>query len=294
MLATPALAAPAMWRVSDADSSVYLFGSIHLFTKPVEWRTPLFDAELKEAEHVYFEMIFDEAAYATFARVMLVDGRLRDGRTLWDILTPAEETEVRTALALSGIEPASVEQLQPWMAELVLSTGMVAGAAAGVELVLDTEVDAERKRGLETAEEQVGFLAQGSEAEQVANLMNTVRQMAGIDGGALVDEMMTAWERGDVEALYRLNRFDMGEVGARYDVLITDRNARWTERIEQMLDENDDAMVVVGAGHLVGPEGVPALLEQRGFTVERVGEEPSAAMPPRQVGAPDPRAVRPR
>lgn len=295
LAATPALAMPAMWRVSDADSSVYLFGSIHLFTKQMNWRSPEFDREVKDADHVYFEMLFDEAAYATFARALLVDGRLHDGRTLWDVLTPAEGDEVKGALSASKIDPATVANLQPWMAELMLSAGLISGAQVGVELTLDAEVDTARKRGLETAEEQIGFLAQGTEAEQVANLMSTVRQMGGADGDTMISDMMDAWERGDADALLKLNDDDLGDNAERYETLITKRNARWVTRIEQMLDENDDALVVVGAGHLVGPGGVPALLEQRGFTVERVGDVPAAATTPRRpVDPPAPRAVRPR
>ena len=122
------------------------------------------------------------------------------GRTLWDVLTPADGNAVKAALAGSGIDPATVQYLQPWMAELMLSAGLVTGAQVGVELTLDAEVDASRKRGLETAEEQIGFLAEGTEAEQVANLMSTVRQMGGAGGDTAIGEMMDAWERGDAEA----------------------------------------------------------------------------------------------
>lgn len=276
----PALASPAMWKVSDSDSSVYLFGSIHVFTRDVNWRTPLLDTEVRAADHVYFELLLDQQAYATMGRAMLVEGRLRDGRKLWDLLTPEQAGELRTALTAAGLDQATFERMTPWMAELMLSSALIQGAQAGVETTLFSEVEPERQRGLETAEEQLGFMAEGSEADQVENLMRSVRLMGAPGSDAFVEEMMSAWESGDVEALYRMNSDEETGTADRYDVLITGRNTRWTTRIAQMLADNDEALVVVGAGHLVGPGGVPALLAERGFEVERVGEVPNCPQGP--------------
>lgn len=276
----PALASPAMWKVSDSDSSVYLFGSIHVFTRDVNWRTPLLDTEVRAADHVYFELLLDQQAYATMGRAMLVEGRLRDGRKLWDLLTPEQAGELRTALTAAGLDQATFERMTPWMAELMLSSALIQGSQAGVETTLFSEVEPERQRGLETAEEQLGFMAEGSEADQVENLMRSVRLMGAPGSDAFVEEMMSAWESGDVEALYRMNSDEETGTADRYDVLITGRNTRWTTRIAQMLADNDEALVVVGAGHLVGPGGVPALLAERGFEVERVGEVPNCPQGP--------------
>lgn len=288
--AAPALAAPAMWKVSDADSSIYLFGSIHLFTHEVNWRTPEFDRELKAADLVYFEMVFDEAAYATIGRMTLVEGRMRGGQTLWDVLTAEQADTVRHAIVTSGLDPAAFDYMRPWMAELMLNGGMVQGAKVGVELQVDAEVPAERKRGLETAEEQMGFFSSASEADQIANLVSTAKQMALVDNREIIEQLTDAWANGEVEALDMLNRQDLGGDDTRFNQLITQRNQRWISQLETLLADNDNAMVIVGAGHLVGSDGVPELLERAGYTVERVGEVPAK----QPVTAPDPRSVRPR
>jgi uncharacterized protein YbaP (TraB family) len=236
---TPALAAPAMWKVSDSDSSVYLFGSIHVFTRDVNWRTPLLDTEVRAADHVYFELLLDQQAFATMGRAMLVEGRLRDGRKLWDLLTPEQAGELRTVLTAAGLDQATFERMTPWMAELMLSSALIKGAQAGVETTLFSEVEPERQRGLETAEEQLGFMAEGSEADQVENLMRSVRLMGAPSSDAFVEEMMSAWESGDVEALYRMNSDEEAGTADRYDVLITGRNTRWTTRIAQRRADND-------------------------------------------------------
>jgi uncharacterized protein YbaP (TraB family) len=288
--ATPALAEPAMWKVSDADSSVYLFGSIHVFTREVKWRTPVLDQEVKSADHVYFELLLDQEAFATIGRAMLMEGRLRDGRTLWDVLGPEQSETLKTALAAAALDPASFERMTPWMAELMLSSALIQGARAGVEMTLTDEVGPERQRGLETAEEQLGFLSKGSEADQVENLMLAVKLMGAPGSSEFIEKMMSAWESGDAETLYRISSDEDAGTADRYDALITGRNERWTTRIAKMLAENDEALVVVGVGHLIGPGGVPALLSERGFTVERVAVSPAA----QGHAKPDARAVRPR
>jgi uncharacterized protein YbaP (TraB family) len=279
-LTSPALAEPAMWKVSDADSSVYLFGSIHVFTRPMEWRTPLFETVLKDADHVYFELILDEKAYATMARAMLIEGRLRDGRTLHELLTYPQWVQVQSAFNQVGMDVNTVAYMTPWMAEMVLGTGAIGTTKPGVESTLYAEVEPERQRGLETAEEQIGFLSKGTEEEQVANLVRSAEAIS-TETKKMVEEMMDAWESGDTDYLDRLNQIELGG-DTRFDTLIVERNERWADRIAQMLEENDNALVVVGAAHLVGSVGVPALLYEAGFDVELVSKPPAQpnAIPP--------------
>jgi len=285
----PALAEPAMWKVSDADSSIYLFGSIHLLLHPVDWRTPEFDAQLKAADHVYFEIVFNEETYATIGRMMLVEGRLRDGRKLWDLLTPEQSTTLGDAISSAGLDPATFDYMQPWMAEVMLSGGMVQGAQVGVELQVDAEVEPARKRGLETAAEQMGFFASVGEAEQIANLISTAEQLAAIDGRGMIEDLTEAWAAGDTEALDGLNRTELGGGDSRFETLITDRNERWVVQLEKLLADNDQSLVIVGAGHLVGKGGVPELLKRAGYAVELVSKPPEGETQ-RSTQAPDPRA----
>jgi len=274
-LVTPALAAPALWKVSDADSSVWLFGSIHLMDEARDWRTPQLDELVKTADHVYFEIVLDAATYATVTRLTLTEGYSHDGRRLDDYLTAEQSERLHAALEASGLPYPGVRQMRPWLVDLTLSQRALTGEAndgapgAGVEILLSTEVPAERERGLETAEEQIAMLSGRSDAEQVDSLMTTV-DMIGEDTfsfPAFVDSWITA----DLDTLQREIEASLGPVGSPYyDRLITARNRNWTDQISQLLAGNDQSLIVVGAGHLLGPVGVPTLLEQRGFKVERV------------------------
>ncbi|MDF2983144.1 MAG: hypothetical protein K0Q69_2916 [Devosia sp.] len=274
----PALAAPALWRVSDADSSVWLFGSIHILDKDRDWRTPRFDAALAEAEHVYFELVLDVDAYATLTRLSMLYGHNRDGRQLSDYLTVEQQDTLQAFLDARGLQRELIEPMRPWMADLTLmSLTLSAGGSgegamtqqAGVELVLLDEIAEDRRRELESAETQFRLMAGLPDAEQVEALMRTIAASDSPDQalGALAD----LWHAGDVEALARTMNAALGPVDSPiYRRMLGDRNRRWTTDIAQMLANNEDAMIIVGAGHLAGPVGVPTLLGEAGFKVERM------------------------
>jgi uncharacterized protein len=264
-LALPAAAAPAFWRVSDADSSVYLFGSIHAFDRELDWRGAEFDRQLREADHVYFEVLFDDNLLAQFTRAIIADGPLKDGRRLNDLLSADQLETVQAAIADSNMSFASFERARPWVVEYLLTGATMAQEYPGVEALVTGEIEPERLRAFETFDQQVAFFSSHSEAEQVANLMETIA-LAQAPGGAL-GGIVTDWFEADLEALEALaSSFNP----ARYRTLVADRNERWAKTISELLADNDKSLVIVGIAHLVGENGVPSLLAGLGFKVERV------------------------
>lgn len=281
------LAAPALWRVSDADSSVWLFGSIHMLDQDRDWRTPRFDAALAAADHVYFEIVLDTDAYATFTRLSMLYGRNRDGRQLSDYLTGEQQDTLQAFLDARGLQRELLEPMRPWMADLTLmsltlSAGGGEGAMtqqAGVELVLLDEIAEGRRRELETAETQFRMLAGLPDAEQVSSLMRTIAASDSPDQG--LGALAELWHAGDVDALARTMNTALGPVNSpTYRRMLGDRNRRWVAQIADMLASNEDAMIIVGAGHLAGPVGVPTLLGEAGFKVERMDRSVAPASVP--------------
>ena len=268
-----AQAAPAIWKVSDEDSSVWLFGSIHLLPPGTEWRTEIFDNLIDEADRVYFETDLGPVAQPKIIALTMERGFARDGRLLNQRISEKLMGKVRSAAERFAVPVPTLLAMQPWMAASTISVSALVQAGydpnAGVDTMLQQEISVERQGFLETAEEQIDVIAGGSEADQIIMLEATLAEAERIV--TMIDEMKDAWLGGTPETLADLFLAEMGAYGEGFmDRLIVDRNENWVEQIEVMLAENEAAFLVVGAGHLVGEHSVVKLLEQQGFSSERV------------------------
>lgn len=272
-LTTGALAQPALWEVSDGDSSIWLFGSVHLLQPNTNWRSALLDKVIAKADRVYFETDIGPAAQAKIMPLTFDLGFNRDGRLLSEIIGPEMTADVRAAAAAYDLPMPTLLTMKPWMAATTLSMGPLLDtgyqAELGVDLTLSTELPEDKKGYLETPEQQLGFLANGDEAEQIAMLratLDTLDVMA-----ADIDSMIDAWLNGQPEILGEVFMEQMGDYDSGMVERIIDlRNHDWTDQIEAMLARNERALLVVGAAHLVDEISVVRLLEQRGHTSTRL------------------------
>lgn len=272
LAAGPARAQPPVWVVRDADSEIVIFGSIHLLPPGVEWTPPVLDEVLAKADDIWFELPIDPASTAESGRLALAQGLLPVGEKLSDKLSPVGRERLARACAGLGVSCPVVETMRPWLAEMTLVIGRLArdGASGslGVEQTLAAAAPATaQRRAFETPAEQIAFFAGASEADQVASLEDSLRVMEE-DPGAF-GELVDAWVGGDLAAIEALGLKPLRKAApGLYDRLIVQRNARWAKTIEERLAGSGETVVVVGAGHLTGPDGVPAMLRARGLTVE--------------------------
>lgn len=271
-LALPAVAAPAMWRIADADSQVWLFGSVHAFNTRVKWRTTAFNKALKQADLVYFEMpttVSDDEYFQAMAQL----GLNRKGKLLSDYLTKQQRVQLAQVVLALKLNPAVVESMRPWFAAMTIS-GVAAEIAGGkmrpgVEDSIKREIPNRKERGFDTLETQLRVLADLSDKAQVKMLMETITG-GGAASGEPID-LTASWLGGDVEGLFGPTAAAFGRPGSEmYNALLTKRNKRWAGQIEKLLASDKDVMVIVGAAHFGGSSGLPALLKKRGFAVERV------------------------
>jgi uncharacterized protein YbaP (TraB family) len=268
-----ALAEPALWKISDEDSSVWLFGSMHIVDSGAAWRSPALDERIANADQVVFEMLLDAESMAAVNTLTMEHGFLPDTQILTDLLSDEEDRRLKTALEDIGLDFFIVARMQPWLAGVTIATmAMTAdnqSFATGVETIVQAEVADERERGLETAEEQIGFAMAGTPEEQIAGLMQAVDAIG--EARTMLGDMAETWLAGDVEGIHRQILDAMGSVDdPSYKLFVSDRNARWSETIAGMLEDDVDALIIVGAAHVAGPTGLPAMLEERGFRVERI------------------------
>ncbi len=290
----PATAAPALWRVSDGDSAIWIFGAVHILDQPREWRSPAFDTALRNAREVWFEMVLDTPSIATLTRLSITEGYYNDGSTLWSHLAPEEVKRVEAAVDAAGLTREAIGQMRPWLASSTLAMNMggdgPAVPLAGVEMTVSAEVPADRQRGLETAEEQFALIGGMSDAEQISDLLQTADALTSGQAAADIGDLYGAWISGDQLALTDTISAGLGVPGERlFDRMIGDRNKRWLPEAERLLKTNVPAIVIVGAGHLVGPVGLPALLGQEGYTVTRVENAGDAVLDGPRMGTGLPR-----
>lgn len=271
--ATSALAAPPFWAVRDADSTIYLFGTMHVLTPDADWRTPAFDKALAESTQVWFEMDSDTAPDA-LARLIVQLGI--------DRKTPlASKVSPRTMDALRAVvkdQPKlaeMVEYMQPWTAAMMVQTlpmmkaGMQAASGADSTLSRDAKAADRTVRYFETPEDQLRFFAELPLKVQVQMLEDSLD--AADETPEETRETQAAWISGDID---RLGDKVVSQMRRRrpalYDALVRRRNAAWVQALEAEMAGQGTAMVNVGALHMVGRDGLVAQLRERGFTVDRV------------------------
>lgn len=265
---------PLLWVLADADSRVYLLGSIHILTEADYPLADVVEAAYANAEVLAFEVDLGTME-ADAARLLPRYGLDPGGRSLADVLPDSLYRALGDVLRAHELSPALFDGLRPWAVALVVSELAAADGPLrtewGVDRHLHDRAVADRREttALETAESQFAALAGLPEAEQVAALAET---LATLDAApALLAATADLWRAGDAAGLARLVKEQAAEQPLAIKRLLGTRNRAWVAPIEALLARTgEDALVVVGAAHLVGPDSVVALLAARGHTVTRV------------------------
>lgn len=268
-----AFAEPAIWAVRNQDSTVFLFGTIHVMKPGTEWRSSRFDDAFKAADQLILEVDNPEDQAAVLP--LIREHGLSPDRPLSNLLSAEDLGRLDTAAQSVGLRAAQLDPMRPWLASLSLAAAPLRRAgydpASGVDPVLRADALAAGMTiaGLETLDQQVRLLAGFPEEGQLAYLLRSLDDF--YDGAAQLERLVEAWLAGDVVAIEQIGLRPMREVGERvYQALLVERNRAWADRISLILDDTGTAFISVGALHLVGEDSVQRMLEDRGLTVERV------------------------
>lgn len=267
-------AGPTIWRVSDADNTLWIFGAIHALPPGLPWRRPELDAALAEAEIVFLEIAFDPETVDAYNALALERGANPAGVGLLEQLSPSGRAALERIAASIGLTAGDLAWMKPWLAlseiEYAISFANGASIAEGVDAVIEAAANAAGKdiRSLDTVAQIVGAFADFSDAEQAVILEAALAfyEAHPTYGHAL----LAAWLAGDVaemERLYALNAAAMPPIFD--DALLAQRNRRWLETLDAFMAGDVDGLVVVGAFHMVGPDSLVLYLEDRGYTIER-------------------------
>jgi uncharacterized protein YbaP (TraB family) len=273
LIATPAAAKPPVWVVSDGDSQMVLFGSVHVLPPSLDWRPPALDAAIGAADDIWFESPVGETAEREASFLALRLGALRPGQKLSDRLPRGDARRLREMAARYGIPMQRLDAFKPWMAEALVmqaALGRERGAylAYGVETTVDRSAPpTARREAFATNAEHLAILGGGAEAEQIASLRRTLRDLEA--GPKAYTQATDAWMRGDLKWLQR-NVVDEMRKGspAQFRRLATDRNASWAKALDRRLKGQGRTVVIVGMAHLIGPGSLPERLRALGYSVK--------------------------
>lgn len=262
---------PALWKVADADTTVWLFGTVHMLPPGHAWLDGPVAAALAGSAELATEVV-DPAGTATQA-ALLRRAMLPRGQDLRRQLPPAVRSGLDRLLDRAGLPYAAVARYKPWYAAVVLSAVPLMrrgfSAANGVEGALGAARPGAVRSGLETPDAQLALLDGLPRPVQIAYLASVIADFDQID--PMVDAMAQAWGRGDAEDLARLIAQDQGKDDPLLvERLITRRNRAFAGWIARRLARPGTVFVALGAGHLAGPDSVQAVLAARGISVERV------------------------
>lgn len=264
-------AGPALWVIRDADSTVYLFGTVHMLRPETEWQAPRVMAAFDASTDIWFEV--DPAAEDNMSSLAITYGVSRD-RSLSSRLSPDDRRALAAAAGLAGGTPEQFDTLRPWLAAMALGTAPMIAAGydvdSGVETILRDRAAAGGKtpRGLETMEDQFRYLGALPEAVEMDLLHQMLQPPERLV--AELDASVAAWLVGDVDGVERAVSQPMRRHSeALYEAMMVRRSALLADHIQAVLEGSGIAFVALGAGYLAGDDSVQSVLTDRGVTVTR-------------------------
>jgi hypothetical protein len=275
---------PLLWQVSDADNTVYLLGSFHML-RPEDY--PLsadVDRAFADAEALVLELSPEEMTSPQLGLAMARAGLRDDGRRMHDDLDPALAAKLDAWVAgnpdgvrAMGLSAETLERLEPWFVGLSITLIEMQKLGLDPRMGLDMHM-IERARdagipasGLELGSEQIAIFDGMSREEQLQFLAESLGEAE--DAKVEIESLHGAWRRGDATAMWRSMALDLRrEYPELYRRINVDRNDAWVPKLQRLLDEEkeQDTLVVVGALHLLGEDGVVEKLRAKGYRVERI------------------------
>jgi len=264
---------PALWVVRDKDTTIYLFGTIHVLRPGLSWFDEAVKAAFDRSDEVVLELVLPDPA--KMAGIVRTTGIAPAGTPpLTERLPQAKRAAFTAAVVNLGLPATALDRYKPWLAATQLSVGPLQKtgyvSANGPEEVVSAAAKAGGKTliGLETAEQQLGYFNGLSDAAQLKFLESTVDELPTL--GKQMTTMVDAWAKGKPDILAREMNDSLKDTPEVARVLLTERNQRWAGWVKQRLAQPGTVFVAVGAGHLAGPESVQAQLKRLGVKAERV------------------------
>jgi uncharacterized protein YbaP (TraB family) len=266
-----AVPGPALWRVADKDTTIYLFGTVHALPADKNW----FDGRIERAFAESSELVteIDLSDQAASAQALQAAATLPEGQTLRELMTGENRMQYEEALVALGLPLEALDRTEPWFAAMTLALLPVMRAGydpqSGVENALGGQADGKQRGALETIDQQIELFDGMPQEAQLAFLDQTVEAIP--KATTSLDAMVAEWIEGDAAGLAALMNSELTDPVLQ-ERLLTRRNANWAEWIERRMEQPGTVFVAVGAGHLAGKDSVQDFLRKRGLRAQRIWE----------------------
>jgi len=268
---------PALWKVENADSTVYIFGSHHVLKSGTRWVPRAFDTVMDEVDEFVFEVEPTEERMPDAQEFIDGSGYLPDGISLHNMLNDESRDSLRVLARRLRIDTDEMDRQRPWLALLTLSSAFYGQRDYSVEYGADVRILSyatwleKPVRYLETPRQQLEYFSEAMEGAPVEGFEKIITNLH--EEPDAIIENIRDWREGDVEATaMRLHAFFEHNPEAMR-ILLDDRNVSWAAQVEEMMSQGKTYFVTVGVGHLGGPGSVIDILCKKGWNVERIPTE---------------------
>ena len=263
---------PALWKLSDDDTTIFLFGGVHMLPTGLDWQSGMVNEVINSADMLVLELSPEEQAKAPDVLASLAADTPQE--PIEDRIPPQFVSEFEKLASRTRISRAQLDGMESWAAALMLGNAVSRNAALsldnGTEKQLTKRFEAQGKpvSGLETAEYQLGLFDNLSQQTQDTLLARTIGDAE--TAGAKFDRLIKAWAKGDTDSIARYADSELRAVPGLALPLLTRRNQQWAVWIRDRMEAPGTILIAVGTGHLVGDDSVQSMLEAQGYKVERV------------------------
>ncbi|NMW31361.1 TraB/GumN family protein [Altererythrobacter sp. RZ02] len=264
-------AGPALWKVADEDTTIYLFGTVHLLPEGIDWYTPKVANALAASDKLVTEIHMEKGSEAAAGQYMMGEGSFTDGRKVRDLLNEEQKAAYEAALGKLGVPAPAFDGFEPWFVAMNMSIIPLLQKGyspdAGVESALEEKAGDMARGELETVAFQTSVFDGLPMNVQVNYMMEVATNID--DVVPMLDKMVDEWAEGDADALAELMNEGLSDP-VLAEALLYNRNANWTDWIDNRMDTPGTVFIAVGAGHLAGEKSVQDMLEDRDIEVTRV------------------------
>lgn len=262
-----------LWEVAGPSNKVFLLGSLHVLKSDAYPLANEINHAYSVSPKVVFETDIGGMIDPTVQAKMLSMGLYPEGESLLPNIPADMRRALQKRMADLGLPLEQFARFKPWLLAVTLTTlelqRMGFSPAYGIDVHFYGRAQSDKKviGFFESIDYQLGLLGNMDTEDQTAFLGQTLKDLE--IAAEMADEMMTYWQKGRADKLYSLLYKSFEGYSEIEDRLLLQRNKDWLDKIETMLEEPENIFIVVGAGHLVGPEGVVALLKQKGYKVKQ-------------------------